>query len=73
MERQLTLYKTSQHLAPRLQQRVPRHNLQEPLKPLASVLDDVVAEPVGEHLARQRRDGNARALTLQDIAEVLKV
>lgn len=52
---------------------MPRHNLQEPLKPLASVLNDVVAESVGEHLARQRRDGNARALALQDIAEVLKV
>ena len=52
---------------------MPRHDLQEPLEPLASVFDDVVAESVGEHLARQRRDSHACALALQDIAEVLKV
>lgn len=50
-----------------------RNNLQEPLQPLTSVFDDVVAEPVGEYLARQRGDGDSRALALQDIAEILEI
>ena len=50
-----------------------RDNLQEPLQPLAPVLDDVVAEPVGEHLARQWGNGDSRALALQDIAEILEI
>lgn len=50
-----------------------RNNLQEPLKPLASVLNDVVAEPVGKNLARQWGDSHARALPLQDIAEILEI
>lgn len=50
-----------------------RDNLQEPLKSLASVLNDVVAESVGENLARQWRDSHARALALQDIAEILEI
>lgn len=48
-------------------------DLQKLLQPLAPVLDDVVAEPVREHLARQRGDRDARALPLQDVAEVLEV
>lgn len=50
-----------------------RHNLQEPLQPFPAVLNHVVAEPVGEHLARQRRDGDARALALEDVPEVLEI
>lgn len=37
------------------------------------MLDDVVAEAVRKDLSRQRRDGDARALALQDVAEILKV
>lgn len=50
-----------------------RYDLQKPLKSLTSVLDHIIAKPVCEDLPRQRRDGHARALALQDIAEVLKV
>lgn len=50
-----------------------RHNLQEPLKPLASVLNDVVAESVGEYFTRQWGDSHACALALQDIAEILEI
>lgn len=50
-----------------------RHNLQEPLQALAAVLDHIVAEPVREYLARQWRDGDARAFALEDVAEVLEV
>jgi len=67
------LYETSQHLTPSLQEWVPRHNLQEPLKTLTPVLNDVVTEPVREHLTRQRGNSNSRALALEDIAEILKV
>ena len=48
-------------------------NLQETLQTLAAVLDDVVAEAVRKDLAGQRGDGDARALALEDVAEVLEV
>jgi hypothetical protein len=68
-----TLYKASQNLTPGLQQRMPGHDLQKPLQPLTAMLDDVVAEAVREDLPRQRGDGDARALALEDVAEVLEV
>lgn len=37
------------------------------------MLNDVVAEAVRKDLSRQRRDGDARALALQDVAEILEV
>lgn len=49
------------------------NNLQETLQTLAAVLDDVVAEAVRKDLAGQRGDGDARALALEDVAEVLEV
>lgn len=52
---------------------MPGNNLQEPLQTLPTMLNHVIAEAVREHLARQRRDGNARALALEDVAEVFKV
>ena len=48
-------------------------DLEELLQPGPAALDYVVAEPVGEHLARKRGDRHASALALQDVAEVLKV
>jgi len=48
-------------------------DLKEALEALAAVLDDIVAETVCEYLARQRGYRNARAFTLQDIAEVLEI
>lgn len=48
-------------------------DLEELLEALAAVLDDVVAEAVGEDLARERGDGDAGALALEDVAKVLKV
>lgn len=68
-----TLYEASQHLAPCLQQRVTRYNLQESLESLTAVLNDIVAEPVCEYLSRQWWDSDARTLSLEDVAEVLKV
>ena len=52
---------------------MPHHDLQEALQPLPPVLDDVVAEAVREDLAGKRGDGNAGALTLQNVAEVFEV
>lgn len=48
-------------------------DLQEALQAVAAMLDDVVAEAVGKDLPRQRRDGHARALALEDVAEGFKV
>lgn len=48
-------------------------NLEELLEPRTATLDDVVAEAVGEDLAGERRDGDASALALENVAEVLKV
>lgn len=68
-----TLHETSQHLTPRLQERVPDDYLQKPLQPFPPVLDHVVAEAVREHLPRQRGDCDARAFPLEDVAEVFEV
>lgn len=67
------LHKRGQHLTARLQQRMADDDLQEALQALAAVLDDVVAEAVRKDLAGQRRDGDAAALALEDVAKVLKV
>ena len=48
-------------------------DLEEALEALAAVLDDVVAEAVGEDLAGQGGDVDAGALALEDVAEVLEV
>ena len=37
------------------------------------MLNHVVAEPIRKHLPRQRGDRDARALALEDVAEILKV
>lgn len=68
-----TLNKRRQHLAPSLQQRVPNHNLQKLLQPCPPVLNDIVAEAVGEDLAGQRRDRHAGTFALEDVAEIFKV
>lgn len=52
---------------------MPSHNLQESLKSLTPVLNDVVTESVRENLARQRGNSHPRALALEDITEILKV
>lgn len=46
---------------------------QELLETGAAALDDIVAEAVREDLAGERGDGDAGALALEDIAEVLKI
>lgn len=48
-------------------------DLQEALQSLTAMLDDIVAEAVGEDLAWQRRDCDPGRLALENIAEVLKV
>lgn len=48
-------------------------DLEEALQTLTTVLDDVVAESVGENLSGERGYRDARALALQDIAEILEI
>lgn len=48
-------------------------NLEEPLQSFPALLDNGVVELVEIDLARQWGNGDAGALTLEDIAEVLKV
>lgn len=48
-------------------------DLEELLEAGAAALDDVVGEAVGEDLAGQGGDGDAGALALEDVAEVLEV
>lgn len=69
----LTLHKSSQHLAPRLQQGVPDNDLEELLQPRSPILDDLVTEPVGKHFAGKWRDSHSGALAFQNIAEVFKI
>jgi hypothetical protein len=69
----LTLHKCRQYFAARLQQWVADYDPEELLQPGSAGLDHVVAEAVGEHLAGQRGDGDAGALALQDVTEVLEV
>ena len=69
----LTLHETPQHLTPRLQQRMPDHQLQKPLQAFPSMLNHVIAEPICKHLSRQRRDRHPCALPFQNVAEVFKV
>ncbi len=45
------LEESSHDLASRLQQRMTSYDLEEPLQPLSPAFDDLVCEPVGEHLA----------------------
>lgn len=71
--RKPTLHKRPKHLTPRLQQRMPHHDLQEPLQPLPPMLNHLIAEPIRKHLAGQRRDGHAGALALEDVAEILEI
>jgi len=70
---QLTLHKSRQHLAPRLQQRVSHHDLHEPLQPLSPVLDHIVAEAIRKDLSGQGWDRDPRALPLKYVTEVFKV
>ncbi len=72
-KRRLTLYKSGEHFAARLQERVADDDLEELFETGAPALDDVVGEAVGEDLAGEGRDGDARALALEDVPEVLEV
>lgn len=49
------------------------YNCQEAFKTFPPSLDNLIREPVGEHLARKRRDVHAGRLAFQDIAECLKI
>lgn len=70
---ELTLHKSSQNLTPRLQKRMPNHNLQKLLQPRPPALNNIIAKPIRKHLPRQRRNGHPRTLPLENIAKVLKV
>lgn len=72
-QQSLTLYETSQHLAPSLQKRMSNHDLQESLQALSPMLNHIIAESICKDLSRQRWNGNARRFPLQDVAEVFEV
>ena len=48
-------------------------NLQESLQPFATVLNDIVGEPIREDLPGQWGYSDARGLPFQYVAEVFKV
>lgn len=48
-------------------------NLEKLFQPGATALDDIVAEAIRKDLSRQRGDGHAGALALENVAKVLKV
>lgn len=52
---------------------MPRHNLQESLQPLPSMLNHIIRKPIREYLPRQRRDRDPRRLPLEYIPEVLEI
>lgn len=68
-----TLDKSGEHFAARLQERMPDDDLEELLEAGAAALNDVVGEAVCKDLAGEGWDGDARALALQDVPEVLEV
>ena len=68
-----TLDKTSEHATSCLQQRMANDDLEEPLQTFPALLDDGVVELVEVDLSGQWGNGDAGALTLENIAEVLKV
>lgn len=68
-----TLDKTSEHTTSCLQKRVTDDNLEEPFQTFPALFDNGVVELVEVDLSRQWRNGDAGALTLKNIAEVLKV
>ena len=72
-KRKLTLHKTSQDPTTGLQQGMTDDNLQEPLKSLPTMLNDIVAEAIRKDLARQLRNSDPGALSFEDVAEVFKV
>ena len=49
------------------------HNLHEALQAFSPVLDHIITKSVCENLARQRRDGNPRRLSLKNVAEIFEV
>jgi len=48
----LTLYKARQHFTSGLQKWMTNYNLQEPLQTLSPMLNNIIAKPVCEDLAR---------------------
>lgn len=68
-----TLDKTSEHATSCLQKRMADDNLEEPLQTFPALLDNGVVEFVEVDLSGQWGNGDTGALTLKDIAEVLKV
>ena len=56
-----------------LKQWVPCYDCEEPLQTLPTSLDDLIREPIREHLAGERRDVDASRLALENVPERLKV
>lgn len=63
------LHECRKHLAARLQQRMSNDYLQKPLEPFSPVLNNVIGKAIREDFTRKRWDGDARRLSLEDIAE----
>ena len=56
-----------------LKQRVSSNDSQEAFESLSTGVDDFVRKAVREDFARERRDGHAGGLSLEDVAEGFKV
>ena len=52
---------------------MPSNNRQKTLETLPPSFDDLVREPIGEDLARQRRNVHAGGFTLEDVTEGFEV
>lgn len=68
-----TLNKASEHATSCLQKRMADDNLEEPLQAFPTLFDNGIVELVEVDLSGQWGNSDTGALTLEDIAEVLKV
>ena len=61
------------HTETYLQQRMTRHDAQEPLQPLPPALNDLIREAIREYLSGERGDVDSGGLVFEDVAEGFKV
>ena len=73
ISRKLTLHKSTQHAAARLQKRVSDNDLEEALQSSPPFFDHAIVESVEVDFTRQCGDRDTRALALEQIAEHLEV
>jgi hypothetical protein len=52
---------------------MPSNNTQKPFQPLPPAFDNLIWEPIGEHLSGEGRDIDTCGFALEDIAEGFKI